>query len=200
VNKYKSYKAFNEAKTKCTLCSLSNERKQVVCSDGCKKPVIMVVGEAPGADEDEQGVPFIGKAGKRLRSTLENFGITKKNSIITNVIPCRPPKNAFPKDKELVANCFHSWLWNEIRLTKPKYLLLLGNQPLKMILNLNGITKHRGILYPLYDPNGGVTFWAMPTFHPSYIERKQYMEDGEQIIEWFEEDIKKLAGVAGIDN
>ena len=115
--KYKSYKEFEDAKQKCRECMVGHIYNQVVLSDGNKTNTkILIIGEAPGADEIKEGKPFIGKAGKLLRSTLEKYGINESNSVITNTMPCRPLNNKFPKDKKLVYRCRNRWLKQEIAL------------------------------------------------------------------------------------
>jgi DNA polymerase len=191
-----SYDKFENEKSACRKCPVGMVYDKVVLSDGCKtNPKLMVIGEAPGADEVEQGKPFIGKAGKLIRSTIQDFGCNETNTLISNVIPCRPEKNKFPKDKTIVTNCFEMWLKREIELTKPNCLLLLGAQPLLFILGLKGITKMRGNLYNL---PWNEEIQCMPTFHPSYVQRKQYMKEGPTISEAFREDIRNVAIHSGV--
>lgn len=192
---FKDYEEFNAAKTRCNDCPVGKVYNQVVCSDGCKNPIVIVIGEAPGADELVEGKPFVGKAGKLLRSTLNEFGFRKNNSLISNIMPCRPEDNQFPKDDNLVKTCFDKWLKNEILITKPKYLLLVGAQPLKFILNLKGITKVRG-QWCLFS-SGDRSITVMPTYHSSYVLRKMYMEEGKEIMRQFRDDIKTVAIRAG---
>ena len=193
--KYLSYQDFEQNKLKCRECAVGKVYNCVVSSDGCKtNPKILVVGECPGSDEITLGKPFVGKSGKLLRATLNEFGYRKGNSLITNTIPCRPENNQFPKDSKMVDACVYQWLKEEILLTKPKYILLIGATPLKYLLGLNGITKLRG---QWFEYNGIQT---MPTYHPSYVLRKEYMEEGEQIKEDFRNDIKDTAIKAGFVN
>ena len=191
-----TYKDFEEAKIKCRDCEIGNVYNCVVPSDGNKTdPTVLIVGEAPGSDELLESKPFVGKAGKLLRSTLNQFGYKKSNSLITNTIPCRPENNKFPSDSELVEDCVKKWLKEEIDLIKPKYILLIGATPLRYLLNMSGITKLRGQLFD-YDPmNKKIT--CMPTYHPSYVLRKQYMKEGKEIQAQFVEDIKTIAKMAG---
>jgi len=192
---FDAYEEFNVAKSACRECPVGKVYDNVVLSDGCKSPKILVLGEAPGKDEVIEGRPFVGKAGKLLRSTLNLYGYNDKNSIISNVIPCRPENNKFPKDKVLVKDCVDRWLRREIELLKPSCLLLLGAQPLKYVLGKTGITKIRGDWYnTLWDSN----VKCMPTFHPSYVLRKKYMKEGKEIEASFINDIKMVAVEAGI--
>lgn len=185
---YENYQEFEECKLKCRDCEVGLVYDKVVASDGCKtNPVVMVIGEAPGRDEIDEGKPFVGKAGKLLRSTLSKYGYTADNHIISNTIPCRPEKNKFPKDKQMVMDCVKKWLINEIDILKPKYILLIGATPMKYLLNMIGITKLRGKTFYFQ----GVE--CMPTYHPSYVLRKQYMKEGDEIRKAFENDIKTVA-------
>lgn len=191
------YKEFEEAKLKCRDCLIGQVYNCVVPSDGNKiNPIVMIIGEAAGADELIEGKPFIGKAGKLLRSTLNKFGYRKNNSLISNTIPCRPLDNKFPSDSELVEDCVKKWLKKEIELTNPKYILLIGATPLRYLMNLSGITKLRGNWLE-YDPRNK-NIPCMPTYHPSYVLRKQYMAEGKEIRNNFEQDIKEVAEKAGL--
>jgi DNA polymerase len=187
-----NYQEFEEAKIKCTSCFIGKYYNVVVPSDGCKtNPIVLIVGEAPGISEVEFLKPFVGKSGKLLRATLNQFGYRKSNSLITNVLPCRPESNEFPKDNSLVMSCVHQWLLKEIEITKPKFMLLIGATPTRFLLLLTGITNLRG---KWVDYNG---IPCMPTYHPSYVQRKEHMEEGKQIKEDFLSDIKMVAEKAG---
>ena len=106
MKKYNSYQEFNACKLKCRACPIGLVYDTVVPSDGnTSNPKVVIIGEAPGSDEITQGKPFIGKAGKLLRSTIEQFGFNNENCLITNTIPCRPQDNKFPSDNNLVKNC-----------------------------------------------------------------------------------------------
>lgn len=195
---YNNYEEFEEAKIKCEGCSVWACYKKVVPSDGCKlSPKVMVIGEAPGASELIENKPFVGKAGKLLRKTLNENGFDNSNTIISNVLPCRPENNKFPKDDKVVKNCFDLWLAVEIHLTKPEYIITLGAQPLKFLLGLKGITKLRGKWYDYVVDEDHIVS-CMPTFHPSYVLRKQYMSSGEEITDNFKNDIKTVAIEAGL--
>lgn len=194
MSAYPTYEEFERHKLQCRDCPVGNVYNKVVCSDGCKiNPIVMVIGEAPGRDEVEAGRPFVGKAGKLLRSTLNEYGFRQKNTVISNVIPCRPEDNKFPTDSKLVMDCSRKWLVEEIKLLQPKYILLLGNQPLKYILKKDSITKVRGIWEHIW-PQGLLGFIScMPTFHPSYVLRREHMSDGDEIKQKFKQDIETLA-------
>ena len=188
---YENYKIFNQAKLACRLCPVGMVYDRVVSSDGDTiNPVVMVIGEAPGREELISGKPFIGKSGRLLRDTLNSFGFRNDNTIITNVIPCRPQDNKFPKDDSIVNACMHRWLWEEIALLKPKHILLVGSKPLKFVLDMDGITSVRGHWFSL---SSGLDTTCLATFHPSFVQRKAHMADGPDIMEKFKDDIKKVA-------
>jgi len=190
--KFTNYNDFNNAKSQCRGCEIGKCYNKVVLSDGnTTNPTVMVVGEAAGSSEVDIGKPFVGKAGKLLRATLNEFGFRKNNSIITNTIPCRPLDNKFPTDEQLVRSCCEKWLYTEIELLKPKYILLIGATPTKYLLNLTGITKLRGQWFKF----NGID--CMPTLHPSYVLRKEYMEEGKLIKQQFKDDIRAVAIKAG---
>ena len=188
---YTNYMDFERAKLRCEQCEIRAFYDVVVPSDGNKlNPDVLIVGEAPGNDEVEQLKPFVGKAGKLLRDTIGDYGFRKTNTLISNVMPCRPLNNKFPSPRE-ATECFNEWLKEEIEMVKPECILLLGNQPLYYVLKLRGITKLRG---EWKDYNG---IPCMPTYHPSYIQRKMYMKDGPEIMENFRNDVKGVAVEVG---
>lgn len=194
---FNSYEEFEKAKINCNKCYIGSIYNQVVPSEGNKiNPIVMIIGEAPGRDEIEHKRPFVGKAGKRLRTTLNKYGFRRQNTLISNIIPCRPENNKFPMDTELINSCMQNWLMEEMRLLNPNFLLLLGSQPLQYILNIKGITKKRG-KWHYYRFNNKIIA-CMPTFHPSYVCRKEHMQDGIEIIKNFEKDIEDLAKEAKI--
>lgn len=118
---------FNEFIDKCKTCSLCKLRKdasQVVPGDGNPKADIMFIGEGPGANEDKEGIPFCGAAGKFLDTLLESIGLIRSDVYITNMVKCRPPGNRDPKDDE-IETC-RPWLDTQIKYIKPKVMILLG--------------------------------------------------------------------------
>jgi DNA polymerase-1 len=146
---------------KCKLCPL-HESAEYVClmGSGSRKSKVMVVGEAPGAREDEAHRAFVGPAGKLLTRLLGEAGFSRKEVYITNAAKCRPHRNAQPSRKE-VKTCANAYLVEEIEKVRPDHILALGNSAIQGLLGKSGITKHRGKLYPLGD---AVVF---PTFHPA---------------------------------
>lgn len=150
--------------SRCTACVLAETRHSVVFGEGDERTSLMFIGEGPGADEDEQGRPFVGRAGQLLTQILSAAGIERERVYITNVVKCRPPGNRAPETDEMMACDVH--LQTQIALIRPRILVLLGNSPTKWILKTTtGITKLRG---RWFDWRG---IAVMPMFHPSYLLR-----------------------------
>jgi len=155
----------DEAST-CTRCRLAEGRTQVVFGMGDPGADLMFVGEGPGAEEDRQGLPFVGRSGQLLdRLMQEEMGLTRDSCYIANVVKCRPPDNRDPKPDEIAA-C-RPWLETQVDLIAPKVIVTLGNFASKLLLDTSeGITKLRGHTYPYRD---GVV--VVPTFHPAAVLR-----------------------------
>ena len=157
------------------LLSLESElkfnAKQIVFSDGNPFSNIMIIGEAPGFEEDNLGLPFVGAAGKKLDKMFSAISLNrKKNIYITNIVPWRPPNNRTPTDNEIAF--FLPYIEKHISIIKPKILLLMGNVATKAILNLqNGITKNRGKWFDYKNSNLNFKIFTMCIFHPSYLLR-----------------------------
>ena len=128
--------------TKCTKCELSETRNNSVPGKGNYKADVIFVGEAPGKNEDMNGEPFIGIAGKKLTMALESAGVTREEVYITNIVKCRPPKNRVPTITE--RDTCKNYLEKEIEIIKPKIICILGNTAFNSLLNGNEITKFRG--------------------------------------------------------
>lgn len=176
-----------QEKVKCNACRLRTGCTQVVPGDGCmESPILMLVGECGGQEEDEIGVPFVGRCGQLLREVLRATKIINRtNTLISNTVGCRPPKNKFPTD-DCPNICVSKWLWKEIELAAPKRMLLLGNTPLKYVAGLTGITTNRGRWFNIR----GIR--TLATYHPSYILRTD-QAGMLQHRETFEADIKDVA-------
>ncbi len=173
----------------CTKCPLHKSRTQVVFGDGNPDSPVVFVGEAPGEDEDRQGRPFVGRAGKYLNQKIEQVLSLKREDVyITNVCKCRPPENRKPTPAEINA-CF-PYLRKELSIIKPKVICCLGATAAEGILGKKlSITKVRGQVRPYpYDPSVKVFL----TYHPAFILRNP-KSDGE-----FVEDMKKLKELAGL--
>ncbi len=170
-----SYDELKKLADKCTKCSLHKTRNKVVLGHGPVPCDLMLIGEAPGADEDEQGLPFVGRAGKLLTKILESVGIKRPDDIyIANTLKCRPPNNRAPQTSEQEA-C-KPFLEAQIRLVKPKIILLTGSPAVKAILkSKEPITKIRGTWQKL--PGSDIYFF--PIFHPAYLLRNPSKEKGK---------------------
>lgn len=146
-------------------CDLRKGARNLVFSDGVAGSDVMVIGEAPGRDEDQAGKPFVGRAGQLLDKMLAAIGLDRaQNVYITNVLPWRPPQNRDPKPDEIAM--MQPFVHRHIELADPKVLVLMGNHSCMALLNKRGITKLRGD----WDDVGGRP--AMPMFHPAYLVRQ----------------------------
>ncbi len=148
----------------CAMCGLCNGRKQAVPGQGyAANPDIMFIGEAPGADEDEQGLAFVGRAGQLLTKMIAAMGYTRDVVFIANICKCRPPNNRTPTPEEMAA-CI-PFLKRQIALIKPKYIVALGNTAILGLLGKTGIMRLHGV----WQTFEGIPL--MPTFHPAYLLR-----------------------------
>ena len=151
---------------KCTKCKLANNRTNTVFGVGNTNADIMFIGEGPGADEDEMGEPFVGKAGKLMNQAFLGLGIKRENVYIANIVKCRPPNNRNPEEDEAEA-CL-DYLRNQVILIKPKIVVLLGSVALKHILGKEyKITASRGKWIQKKD------ILYLPTFHPAALLRDE---------------------------
>lgn len=169
---YKDLESIKEKCLTCQKCSLSKSRHNVVFSDGCPNPKLMLVGEAPGYWEDMKGIPFVGKAGQLLDKIFASVGFTRDDIYICNTIKCRPPENRNPLPEEKEA-C-KEYLQAQIDIIKPKIILVCGNIALNSLIpSVKGITRARGKWFD--GPYGAK---MMPIFHPSYLLRNDSREKG----------------------
>ena len=127
----------------CTKCPLAESRTIAVPGDGKLSAKVMIVGEAPGKEEDLSGHPFVGASGRFLNSVLEGTGIDRKDLFITNTVKCRPPKNRTPRKLE-VDTCTSNYLFEQIELVNPKLIMLLGGVAAKKILKVKSVNEARG--------------------------------------------------------
>lgn len=163
----------------CTRCPLHRERTHVVHTEGNRKARLMFVGEAPGADEDTQARPFVGRAGQLLTRIIEAIGLKREEVLIGNVNRCRPPGNRAPTAEE--ALMCKPFLLREIAVVQPEVIVVLGNTAMKNLLDTReGITKLRG----RFQDYKGIK--VMPTFHPAYLLR----DPSKKRETW--EDLKKV--------
>ncbi len=148
----------------CSSCELAVERNNVVVWRGNIRAPLMIIGEGPGAEEDMQGRPFVGRSGQVLDQLLTAWDIREENFHICNIVKCRPPENRAPKPEE-VEKC-RPLLTRQFNLVKPRVILLMGATAYKYFTHdTTGITKVRG---KWIEKSG---FWIMPAFHPAYILR-----------------------------
>ncbi len=149
----------------CSKCGLCDARTQTVFSDGSATADLMFIGEGPGADEDAQGVPFVGKAGQLLTKIIEAMGFDRAaETYICNIVKCRPPGNRNPEPDEIAA-CL-PYLRAQIGLVDPKVIVVLGSVALQALFGEGaGITRMRGSFRDWMD------IPVMPTFHPAYLLR-----------------------------
>ncbi len=145
---------------KCTKCKLSLTRKNAVPGDGSLNADIILVGEAPGVQEDRQGLPFVGEAGKLLTSLLSSIGLSRTDVYITNIVKCRPPKNREPT-KEEITTCLH-YLRKQTSLIKPSLICTLGRIASETLIDKKlSISKEHGKLKKM----GKITY--LPLYHPA---------------------------------
>ena len=154
---------YNQAQA-CVRCPLSETRNRVVFGAGNADADLMFVGEAPGAEEDHQGLPFVGRAGNFLTELLEGIGLRREDVFIANVIKCRPPGNRDPQPEE-IDSC-RPYLEKQVELIQPRVIASLGNFATKLLTaNPTGITKVRGT--PQEHLLGGRWLYMLPLFHPA---------------------------------
>jgi uracil-DNA glycosylase len=154
----------------CQKCGLCATRTNTVPGQGNPHPELMFVGEGPGADEDEQGLAFVGRAGQLLTKIIEAMGLTRDEVFIGNIVKCRPPGNRVPEPEEMEA-CI-PYLKEQIALLKPKVIVCLGATAVKGFFGVEpvGITKIRGN----WRTFEGID--VMPTYHPAYLLRNPNMK------------------------
>jgi len=150
----------------CKRCKLHPMRKNIVFGVGSSNARLMFVGEAPGAEEDEQGIPFVGKAGHLLTKIIEAIDLKRSDVYIANIIKCRPPSNRNP-DEDEITTCI-PFLKKQIEIIAPEIVCTLGNIATRSLLDTDiGVTKLRG----RFHERSGLKI--MPTYHPSYLLRDQ---------------------------
>ena len=150
--------------------SLKNTAKKMVLYDGNLQSNLMIIGEAPGKDEDEQGIPFVGRAGELLNKMLSAIKLERKNVYITNVIPWRPPQNRTPTDQEIID--FLPFLQKQIEIIKPKFIYLLGATSAKAILSSPlSLGKLRGKWHEYRTINLETSINVLVSYHPAYLLR-----------------------------
>jgi len=167
----------------CTRCPLASGRTTVVFGDGDSDADIMFVGEAPGFHEDQQGLPFVGAAGKLLERLLGEIGLRRDDVYIANVLKCRPPGNRDPLPAE-IEEC-KDYLRRQLELVDPRVVVTLGNFATKLLLKRDvGITRLRGQVYPWWRRH------LVPTLHPAAALR-----GGERLLDQMREDFALVRSV-----
>jgi uracil-DNA glycosylase family 4 len=172
----------------CVRCPLHAGRTHIVNSDGNRKARLMFVGEAPGADEDMQARPFVGRAGQLLNKIIEAIGLKREDVLIGNVNRCRPPQNRTPTIEE--AKTCKPFLLREIAVAQPEVIVVLGNTAMKNLLDTKeGITKLRG----KFQDYKGIK--VMPTFHPAYLlrdpsKKREAWEDMKMVRDYLDGKLK----------
>lgn len=188
AKRQKEYASLDELKKPvhaCVRCELAKTRKNVVFGEGSPDAKLMFIGEAPGADEDAQARPFVGRAGQLLTKIIEAMGLKREEVYIANILKCRPPDNRNPLPDE-IANC-SPYLLEQVRLIKPRVICALGKFAAQTLLNSETpISKLRG---NFHDYHG---IKLMPTYHPAYLLRNP----GEKKTVW--KDMQKIAEELGI--
>ena len=155
----------------CLKCSLGKTRKSFVFGDGNPNADVMLIGEAPGADEDEQGIPFVGRAGKKLNEILNAINFEREEVYIANIVKCRPPNNRNPLPEEM-ETCI-PYLYKQIELVKPKVILCLGLVASHALLqNKATLTSLRGNVYEFNNIK------VMATYHPAALLRNPNWKRG----------------------
>lgn len=177
------FSALRQRAVTCTACRLSETRTNVVFGVGDPEADLMLVGEAPGRNEDLQGEPFVGAAGKLLDELMAGIGVSRAEAYIANVLKCRPPGNRDPLPDEI--DCCKGYLREQIRLIRPRVVVTLGNFSTKLLLRTEtGITRLRGQVFEWW-----LGARLIPTFHPAAAlrggdrVRAQMVEDFELVRE-----------------
>ena len=165
-NMYEKMEELEDAIRNCSRCKLCKNRTNIVFGIGNENANIMFIGEGPGADEDKQGIPFVGKAGQLMNKAFDALGINREDVYIANIIKCRPPNNRDPEPDE-IQGCMN-YLRNQVIIVKPKIIVLLGRIALQNILGKEyKITASRGI----WVEKKGILY--MPTWHPAALLRDE---------------------------
>jgi uracil-DNA glycosylase len=173
----------------CTRCPLHQDRTNIVHTEGNRRARLMFIGEAPGADEDAQARPFVGRAGQLLTKIIEAIGLKREDVLIGNVNRCRPPGNRPPTEEE--ATMCKPFLLREIASVQPEVIVVMGNTATRNLLRAKlGITKLRGEFQDYH----GVK--VMPTFHPAYLlrdpsKKKETWQDLKKVRDYLETTAKR---------
>ena len=163
---FEKWEELEETIKGCNKCKLCRTRQNIVFGVGNRNAKIMFIGEGPGADEDRQGEPFVGRAGKLMDMAFEAVGLKREDVYIANIVKCRPPMNRDPEEDEVIA-CLN-YLRNQVILIKPQIIVLLGRISLQNILGKDyKITESRG----KWIEKKGIKY--LPTWHPAALLRDE---------------------------
>lgn len=168
LSKIKTLEALREAMNAFDAGALSDGARQAVFSRGNPEADLMVIGEAPGRDEDIQGKPFVGRSGQLLDRMLGAIALGEDDVYITNVVNWRPPQNRNPKPDEI--EMCRPFIEKHIELTQPKILLLVGGMSMTALTGLTGIMKNHGQWQDVTI--AGTTYPALPLYHPAFLLRR----------------------------
>lgn len=183
-----SWDSLSESIQKCDGCRLCENIHNKVPGQGSPNAALMLIGEGPGADEDAQGLAFVGRAGQLLTKMLEAIGLKREDVFICNIVKCRPPQNRVPEPDEAAA-CL-PYLRAQVALVRPKVILLLGATAARYVLGDSvRITRDRGV----FVEKKGVFF--MPTYHPAALLRDETKKrDAWHDLQLVRDKLKELEG------
>jgi uracil-DNA glycosylase family 4 len=177
----------------CRQCGLGSSRTNAVPGEGNADARIMFIGEAPGADEDAQGRPFVGRAGQLLDKIITACGLKRSDVFIGNILKCRPPENRDPRAEEIIS-CL-PYLQRQIEIIEPEIIVALGAHAAKTLLNTTkSIGQLRGQFHEYYAGIGRAPIKMMATYHTAYLLRNYSPENRRRV--W--EDMKKVLAELGL--
>jgi uracil-DNA glycosylase family 4 len=178
---------------RCSQCDLAAMRTNAVPGEGKANASIVFVGEGPGADEDAQGRPFVGRAGKLLDKIIDACGLKRTDVFICNILKCRPPDNRDPGAEEIIS-CL-PYLQRQLELINPRIIVALGAHAARTLLNTNkSIGQLRGQFHEYYPGLGRAPIKLMATYHPAYLLRNYSLENRKRV--W--DDMKKVLAELGL--
>jgi uracil-DNA glycosylase family 4 len=193
VNSSAELEKIAEEVCRCRECDLGYIRTNAVPGEGNANTRIMFIGEAPGADEDAQGRPFVGRAGQLLNKIITACGLKRNDVFIANILKCRPPENRDPRAEEIIS-CF-PYLQRQIEIINPEIIVALGAPAARTLLNTNkSIGQLRGQFHEYYAGIGRAPIKLMPTYHTAYLLRNYSQENRQRV--W--EDMKKVLAELGL--
>jgi DNA polymerase len=154
----------------CTKCALCRTRTNVVFGEGALNADLMIIGEGPGYNEDQEGRPFVGRSGKKLDKWIESLGLERQDVFITNIVKCRPPDNRDPEREE--AQACKDYLMQQIALVKPKIICTLGRPATHLLLETE--EPMRNLINRELEFNGII---VIPIYHPAFVLRNPYKQE-----------------------